>query len=293
MTAVFISYRRKAGGYAARRCYSHLVERLGEDQVVLDHEGMAPGTRYPDWLREQLARSVVLVAIIDRGWVRRLADEGDWVCRELTHAIEHRIPIIPVLLDDVRPPKGGALPEAVHELSLRQYTSLRQHGMEDDLRRIADAVVREAPELIVRGLFAADPGGPPAVPTALLRPEREAVPFRGRKAEADALAGWAGTDRPLSVGLLTGGAGAGKTRLAVELCRTLREEGWAAGLIGDGWDADRVARLGRVAGLQADLLLVVDRAEARVDLVAAILARLAGTARARVRVLLVARSDGP
>jgi tetratricopeptide (TPR) repeat protein len=297
VAAVFISYRRRDGGFAASRCYSYLVERLGKEQVVLDHEGMRPGTRYPDWLRAELVRSVVLVALIDRNWVRRLTVAGDWVRLELTYAIEHGIPIIPVLLDEVRPPTGDALPEAVREVSRRQYTPLRLHGMEDDLHRIADAVVREAPELMVRGLFApAAAGGPPAVPTALLRPEREAVPFRGRKAEADAVAEWAGTDRPLSVGLLTGGAGAGKTRLAVELCRTLGAAGWAAGLVGDGWDADRLGRLGLLAGLQADLLLVVDRAETRVDLVSSILARLVATTgepRSRIRVLLVARSDGP
>src|SRR3978361_2227447 len=100
------------------------------------------------------------------------------------------------------------------------------------------------------------PPAPPAGPPAVLRPERADVPFRGRTAELAALTEWTRAGPVVSVGLLTGDAGAGKTRPAQQLCRPLAEVGWAAGLVDDSWDVDRPARLdqlGRLAEIRVDL----------------------------------------
>ncbi|WP_370771036.1 hypothetical protein, partial [Actinomadura roseirufa] len=66
----------------------------------------------------------------------------------------------------------------------------------------------------------------PRAPSEWLRPEAEATRFRGREALLDELAArWCGAAAPLAVALVTGPAGQGKTRLAAELCRRMRDAG--------------------------------------------------------------------
>jgi hypothetical protein len=45
------------------------------------------------------------------------------------------------------------------------------------------------------------------------------------------LRAWLESGRPIAVRVLTGRAGAGKTRLSLELCEQVLEEGWAAGFL--------------------------------------------------------------
>ncbi|MEF3698740.1 tetratricopeptide repeat protein [Desulfolutivibrio sp.] len=72
---------------------------------------------------------------------------------------------------------------------------------------------------------------------ALLVPREEATEFVGRKNLLDEFITWATTTdhgRPVSVRVLTGGAGTGKTRFAMELCRALEQRqgaSWQAGFV--------------------------------------------------------------
>ncbi|WP_131740504.1 tetratricopeptide repeat protein [Actinomadura roseirufa] len=130
----------------------------------------------------------------------------------------------------------------------------------------------------------------PRAPSEWLRPETEVTGFRGRDALLDELAGgWCGSAAPQSVLLVTGSAGQGKTRLAGELCRRMREAGWEAG---------RLAEIGKglgktVADTAVPLLLVVDYAETRTGELGRFLARVARRDHGPpVRVLLLARTAG-
>ena len=63
------------------------------------------------------------------------------------------------------------------------------------------------------------PGERPGLSVArYLRAEEQVVPFRGRP-ELDELLAWCGTGERVGVRLVTGDGGAGKTRLALRLCR--------------------------------------------------------------------------
>ncbi|WP_369265769.1 hypothetical protein [Streptomyces sp. R35] len=69
----------------------------------------------------------------------------------------------------------------------------------------------------------------------LLRPEYGVVPFLGRKSELDELMAWCTSGEQAAVRLLAGQAGAGKTRLAAELCDAMARQSWTAGFLsGDG-----------------------------------------------------------
>lgn len=68
---------------------------------------------------------------------------------------------------------------------------------------------------------------------ALLRPGAEAAEFAGRSDILNDFVRWAQTHdpkRPVSVRVVHGGAGVGKTRFALELCRALGPD-WQAGFV--------------------------------------------------------------
>jgi hypothetical protein len=68
----------------------------------------------------------------------------------------------------------------------------------------------------------------------LLNPYNRAVELVGREKDVESLWQWLHSDRPIAVRTLTGRAGAGKTRLAVELMTRLSNEAsgqWRSGFV--------------------------------------------------------------
>src|SRR4051812_26243170 len=121
-------------------------------------------------------------------------------------------------------------------------------------------------------------------PADLLRPEHRAFPLRPRP-ELEHFLRWCHSPRDNRVRLLTGPAGAGKTRLAIELAIRLRRDGGAVEF-----------RPTAAPGAGAPTLLVIDEAESRpaevrraLRALAAGLVASAGLG-APVRLLLLARS---
>jgi hypothetical protein len=55
--------------------------------------------------------------------------------------------------------------------------------------------------------------------------------LESRTVELSSLANWATNERPISIKVLTGPAGIGKTRMAVELCNSLDAQGWVTGFL--------------------------------------------------------------
>ena len=128
---------------------------------------------------------------------------------------------------------------------------------------------------------------PPANPAGLLRAERGVVAFDGRGAEYAELREWCRDDE-LPVRLLTGPGGVGKTRLALELGEYLRSCGWQVLVVAAGREREAAAQLRETT--RGSLLLVVDYAETRAELVELLRSVPGGSA--HVRVLLIARGVG-
>ncbi|MEU6486327.1 trypsin-like peptidase domain-containing protein [Streptomyces sp. NPDC046887] len=128
-------------------------------------------------------------------------------------------------------------------------------------------------------------------PVGLLSAHAETVAFQGRTDELNGLRTWCESGpQGLSVRVVTGPGGQGKTRLARRLTAMMAEDGWVTGhLRSDLGDRglDDFAPL-RTA---LPLLLVVDYAETRPYVVRRLLTALYRSPH-RVRVLLLARSDG-
>ncbi len=131
------------------------------------------------------------------------------------------------------------------------------------------------------------PGGSLCVPrpSQLLRAEARTARFRSRAAELDRLMAWC-AGAGVRTHLMSGPAGVGKSRLALELAGRLAATG--------EWDVEFLAPSARLpVNGRRPLLVVADDAETRQEQVAGIMrAANAGPVAAPIRVLLLARAPG-
>jgi len=133
----------------------------------------------------------------------------------------------------------------------------------------------------------------PGSPALLLRADAETVPFRGRSDLLQELMTWIQGPERLSVVLVTGPGGQGKTRLARELTARLRGDGWVTGWLAQLSDEDLVGKhLLKLAGTSRPLLVIVDYAETRITQLVRLISRAAAAQPERLRLLLLARSAG-
>ncbi|WP_433040355.1 hypothetical protein [Dactylosporangium sp. CS-033363] len=124
------------------------------------------------------------------------------------------------------------------------------------------------------------------LPASLLLPWRRIVAFGGRDELFAELDAW--TQGPkVASWLLYGLGGQGKTRVAAELAHRLAGQGWAT-----VWLRPDAADCSVLAEVTADLLVVVDYAETRAGQVVDVLHTIAGASGRRVRLLMLARTQG-
>ncbi|MEV0348723.1 hypothetical protein AB0H88_23345 [Nonomuraea sp. NPDC050680] len=141
--------------------------------------------------------------------------------------------------------------------------------------------VHSLPSLLRR---AREPLPPDCPDWPLLVPEHAVVPFLGRHEELATLRGWTDSPAPLSIAVLTGRGGTGKTRLAGELCVELTEVGWDAGFLTTPYPC--ATRL----DVLRPTLLAVDHPEPWAGALGELIGHLAGRRlRHRVRILLLTR----
>lgn len=130
-------------------------------------------------------------------------------------------------------------------------------------------------------------------PAALLRADLGVVRFHMRDQELDELLKWCNRDEPILTELCHGAGGMGKTRLAIELCSRIdKQSGWSAGFLDyQQFQADRDQwRTAFEAG--ESLLVILDYAEHRSDIIHWLFEMAVEVPGARVRFLLLARKPG-
>jgi hypothetical protein len=126
---VFINYRTDNGGLAAQELDRELTRRLGDAAVFLDRRSIAPGRTFPPEILDKVRGCSVLLVVVGAGWeyattpdgARRLADEHDWVRREIREAAGYQVPVVPVLVGARLPLAAADLPDDVRFLAGRQY----------------------------------------------------------------------------------------------------------------------------------------------------------------------------
>ncbi|MGW0834343.1 tetratricopeptide repeat protein [Streptomyces prunicolor] len=123
----------------------------------------------------------------------------------------------------------------------------------------------------------------------LLQAKYGIVPFLGREAEQQELYDWCADGNRFSVAVLTGDGGAGKTRLAAELCRTMGEKDWQAGFA----DEDTFEEADGQVELTWPTVLVIDYPDRMTETVVRVIGRLGRARRGpKLRLLLVDRAPG-
>ena len=131
-------------------------------------------------------------------------------------------------------------------------------------------------------------------PGSLLDPLNRVVRFHGRSKEVELplLTGWCQADMPWSFKAYAAFGGVGKTRLAVELCRTLAQKhGWEAGFL-DPKNSEPITLGEEGDGKGAKpLLIVVDYAGdvRKVPLLRTLIVQLPTCRRPKVRLLMLER----
>jgi hypothetical protein len=122
-----ISYRREDSWAFAGRVYDRLTGEYGRERVFMDVDSIDPGDDFVAALEKIVAGCDALVAVIGKDWVtvrdaqgrRRLENPKDWVHVEIATALARGIPVIPLLMPNVRMPSESELPGPLKKLSRR------------------------------------------------------------------------------------------------------------------------------------------------------------------------------
>lgn len=294
MPGLFINYRNDDQTYAPLLLDRELVRRFGAHNVFRAGRSLPLARDFRPEILRRVAECDLLLALIGPSWsgpenLARLRDPEDWVRQEIVLALESDIPVLPVLLDGRGRPSAADLPEQLGPLTVQHDFRLHHRTVESDLARLIAGLEELVPGLVLDTLLRPPLPQPPSeLPAALLLPGYEIGPFQPRP-ELDELVQWYADPQAATVLLLVGGLGEGKTRLALELCRRLRQSGHPAGLLsgaGGTGVADRLADVTRPS------LLVIDDADAAVDQVRRALRAVHLRGDSSVRLLLLARSAG-
>jgi TIR domain len=140
---VFISYRRDDTGHQADRIYAAFCDTIQRDHVFMDVDSIPPGANFRKILKEWVAQSEVLLALIGPGWIdardlktkeRRLDNKNDFVRIEIGEALMRRnIRVVPVLIDNAPIPDADLLPDDLKELVDRQAVVVQRRTFEADV----------------------------------------------------------------------------------------------------------------------------------------------------------------
>ena len=137
--SVFISYRRDGGEGFAQMFHDRLRQK--GFRVFYDIEALGVGEFDRKILRE-IERADVFLLILSKNALDRCANEGDWVRREIAHAMSLGKPIIPLFFRDFTFP--SKLPAELSRLPYYNGVDIRDMNYLDaKLRQLCD-MIREA-----------------------------------------------------------------------------------------------------------------------------------------------------
>jgi WD40 repeat protein len=127
VTAVFISHRAGAAGYAYP-LRDALRQRLGEQHVRM-HDADIGG---------DLPRCDAMVVLIDPGWTGRSDPGSDAVHEQIVTALRRQVRVIPVLVQGAARPREDQLPEDLRPLLARQSEVLREEAWQRDVDHLGE-----------------------------------------------------------------------------------------------------------------------------------------------------------
>jgi hypothetical protein len=150
---IFINYRRGDAAGFAGRLSDALGRYFGDDRVFRDIDGIAGGANFEDVLKRTAQSADAMIVLIGRDWAtltnksgqRRLHEPDDWVAREIAAALERKIPVFPVLIEDAAMPRAEELPESLKALVRHNAISISDSRWNSDVTRLAKIVAIDIP----------------------------------------------------------------------------------------------------------------------------------------------------
>jgi hypothetical protein len=141
---VFICYRRDDSQDAAGRLYDRLVGEYGSDRVFMDIDSVPLGVDFVDHVTERISQCRAVIVVIGRSWLtitdqrgrRRLDNADDLVRAEIRAALQQRIPVIPVMVQNASMPHVDDLPDDLGLLARRNGIQLRAEHWKDGVDRL-------------------------------------------------------------------------------------------------------------------------------------------------------------
>jgi hypothetical protein len=142
---IFVSYRRDDGAAEAGRIADRLRLHYGQESVFLDVDSIGAGRDFLGTIQSNLAASDVLLAVIGNHWLdlacpgssrRRIDDPEDYVRLELSLALQRRVAIFPLLINDANMPLPGELPTELRALAYRQAIRITFTSFDHDVAHL-------------------------------------------------------------------------------------------------------------------------------------------------------------
>jgi class 3 adenylate cyclase len=126
MPKIFLSYRRADNQALAGRIADSLRARFGRRAVYLDVDTVPGGSDFRQEISLAVAGCNVLLLLIGENWCAagagersRLLDENDLVRIEIESALDHHVPIIPLLAGNTQFPAESNFPSSLEPLKYK------------------------------------------------------------------------------------------------------------------------------------------------------------------------------
>jgi hypothetical protein len=145
---IFINYRREdTSGYAGR-IFDSLAQEFEESNIFIDVTKINTGTDFTKAITQSLDLSSYFLILVGDTWLnckdslgkRRLDNPDDFVRKEISLAIQRKIIIIPVLVEDAKMPSATDLPEDIKEMCKWQAIEITDSRWKYDIDKLINAI---------------------------------------------------------------------------------------------------------------------------------------------------------
>jgi hypothetical protein len=116
MATIFLSYRR-TDSPQAMRVNDWLVRRFGADAVFMDVEAIPIAVSFPDFIKQAIADSKILIALIGSQRHAKMDQVDDPVRMEIEAAIANNVTVLPVLSGNTPMPNADELPASISTIA--------------------------------------------------------------------------------------------------------------------------------------------------------------------------------
>ena len=143
-STIFLCYRREDTQDAAGRLHDRLVDTYGRDRVFMDIDSVPLGIDFVEHVTEQIGKCSAVIVMIGKQWQtikdkkrrRRLDNDDDLVRAEIRAALQQKVPVIPVTVQNAAMPQAEDLPDDIRLLARRNGIDLSATRWTTDVERL-------------------------------------------------------------------------------------------------------------------------------------------------------------